>query len=267
MERKRDDVLGPDGKLTDRKHDANPDPITGEPGAHPVGVAGGGVGGAAAGAAIGGAVGGPVGALVGGAIGAIAGGAAGKGAAEMVNPTEEDTYWRETHNKRPYYKSGTDYSHYQPAYRYGWENAARPNYMGRSFDEVEPDLKTNWNTYRGDHKADWHDVRDASRDAFERVRTRSLGTAGAVGMTHASETASGAADYAGDKGDAMWEQIKGNWHQFKGAVKSKWNDLTDDEIDQMQGDRERIYGKIQEKYGEAKWQKADIDREFRGFRR
>lgn len=267
MERKRDDELNQ--KVTDRKHDSNPDPITGEPGAHPLGVAGGGAGGAAAGAAIGGAIGGPVGALVGGAIGAVAGGAAGKGAAEAVNPTEEDTYWRDQHSKRPYYKTGTDYSHYQPAYRYGWESATRPDYMGRSFDEVEPDLRTNWNTYRGTHKAEWNDVRDASRDAYDRIRTHhtGLGTTAGIGMTHASETARDTANYAGDKGDAMWDQVKGNWHQFKGSVKAKWNDLTDDDLDQMQGERERIYGKIQERYGEAKWKKADIDNEFRKFGR
>jgi len=255
MDRKREDEV-----VAGKTHDSNPDPITGEPGAHPFGVAGGGAGGAAAGAAIGGAVGGPVGALVGGAIGAVAGGAAGKGAAEAVNPTEEDTYWSKEYKTRPYYKNGLEYNHYQPAYKYGWETATKPNYAGRNFDEVEPDLRSNWNTYRGTNKAEWDDVRMATRDSYDRVRSR-MGT----GVTTATEGTRNAANYAGDKGDAMWDQVKGNWHQFKGSVKSKWNDLTDDEIDQMKGDREQIYGKIQEKYGEAKWKKADIDNEFRGF--
>ena len=71
----------------------NADPITGEPGAHPVGTGLGAVGGAATGATVG-ALGGPVGAVVGGAVGAVVGGLAGKGAAEVVNPTEEEAYWR-----------------------------------------------------------------------------------------------------------------------------------------------------------------------------
>src|SRR5688500_20285556 len=82
-----------------KKHDSRPAPITGEPGAHPVGVAGGATGGALAGAAIG-AVGGPVGSAIGGAIGAVAGGLAGEGAAGAVNPTEEDSYWREQDKSR-----------------------------------------------------------------------------------------------------------------------------------------------------------------------
>ncbi len=56
---------------------AHPDPITGEPGAHPLGVGVGAVGAGLAGAAIG-MVAGPVGALIGAAIGAVAGGLAGK---------------------------------------------------------------------------------------------------------------------------------------------------------------------------------------------
>ena len=55
----------------------HPDPITGEPGAHPVGVGVGALGAGAAGAAIG-AIGGPIGMLIGAAIGAVAGGLAGK---------------------------------------------------------------------------------------------------------------------------------------------------------------------------------------------
>ncbi len=66
---------------------ANLDPITGEPGAHPVGTGVGAVaGGLAAGAAAGTVVG-PVGTAVGAAVGAVAGGLAGKGVAEKVDPT------------------------------------------------------------------------------------------------------------------------------------------------------------------------------------
>jgi phage tail tape-measure protein len=72
--------------------DANRDPITGTPGAHPVGVGlGAAAGGMATGAAVG-TVAGPVGTAVGAAVGAIAGGLAGKGIAEKIDPTVEETY-------------------------------------------------------------------------------------------------------------------------------------------------------------------------------
>lgn len=70
---------------------AHPDPITGEPGAHPVGVGVGALGAGAAGAAIG-SIGGPIGMLIGAAIGAVAGGLAGKEvAATSDTPASEDS--------------------------------------------------------------------------------------------------------------------------------------------------------------------------------
>ncbi len=236
-------------KGLDPTPDANPDPITGEEGSHPIGVAAGGTGGAAAGAAIGGAVGGPVGAVVGAAVGAVAGGLAGKGVAEAVNPTVEEGYWRDEYKNRPYFKKGTDYDTYHPYYRYGWEAASRPEYQGRTYDDVEKQLETEWPTYRGAAKSDFREYKGATRDAFERASTSLEG----VGRETSRKT------------DSVWEQVKGKWKQFKGSVKEKWNDLTDDEIEQMEGKREKIIGKIQEKYGEAEWSASDIERELDTF--
>ena len=164
--------MSDDRKGLDPTPDANRDPITNEPGAHPFGVAGGSASGAATGAAIGAVVGGPVGALAGGAIGAVAGGYAGKAAGEAVNPTEEDAYWQGEHRNRPYFKSDRDYSFYQPAYRHGWESASNPTYANRHFEEVEPDLEKSWTSSSQNTTSRWRDVRDAARDSFDRVRTR-----------------------------------------------------------------------------------------------
>ena len=113
---------------------ANRDPITKEPGSHPVGTGLGSAGGAVAGAAAGAVIAGPVGAAVGGVVGAIAGGAGGHAAGEAVNPTVEDAYWSENFKSRPYYQQGRNYLDYRPASRYGWESAAKPEYRGRKFD-------------------------------------------------------------------------------------------------------------------------------------
>lgn len=50
----------------------------------------------------------------------------------------------------------------------------------------------------------------------------------------------------------MWDKIQGNWKQLKGEVRSRWGDLTNDEVDQIAGEREKLAGKIQERYGIAK---------------
>lgn len=48
-----------------------------------------------------------------------------------------------------------------------------------------------------------------------------------------------------------WDRIEGNWHQFKGKVREKWGDLTDDDVDKVAGRREQLEGKLQERYGYA----------------
>ena len=49
-----------------------------------------------------------------------------------------------------------------------------------------------------------------------------------------------------------WDQIRGNWKQFKGSARKAWGDLTDDDLDKVEGERERLVGKIQVRYGVAK---------------
>lgn len=169
-DRNRENEIRENEKKADRKHDSNPDPITGEPGAHPVGVAGGGTAGAVTGAAVGAAVGGPVGAVVGGAVGAVAGGYAGKGVGEMVNPTEEENYWRNEYRNRPYYKEDRGFDYYEPAYRTGWEAAANPEHRDREFEDVEPTLEKSWSQSRGSSTASWQDVREPARDSYKRIR-------------------------------------------------------------------------------------------------
>lgn len=155
--------------------DTNPDPITGEPGAHPVGTGiGAVVAGAAAGAA-GGALAGPVGAVAGAAIGAVAGGYAGKAAEEAIDPTAEDAYWRTNYQSRSYVEKGSDYETYRPAYQYGWES--REQYAGRRFDEIERDLELDWPKSRGRSKLGWDKAKQAARDAWDRLERAIPGNA------------------------------------------------------------------------------------------
>ncbi len=49
-----------------------------------------------------------------------------------------------------------------------------------------------------------------------------------------------------------WEQISGGWKQFRGKAKEKWGKLTDDDLDVLQGRRDQLVGKIQQRYGVAK---------------
>ncbi len=49
-----------------------------------------------------------------------------------------------------------------------------------------------------------------------------------------------------------WDRVEGNWKQFTGKAKEKWGQLTDDDLTQINGNREQLEGKIQTRYGYAK---------------
>lgn len=48
------------------------------------------------------------------------------------------------------------------------------------------------------------------------------------------------------------DMLKGQWKQIKGKVKEKWAQLTDDDMLAVEGHRDRLVGRIQERYGVAK---------------
>jgi uncharacterized protein YjbJ (UPF0337 family) len=59
-------------------------------------------------------------------------------------------------------------------------------------------------------------------------------------------------------------RVEGNWKQVKGMVKAKWGKLTDDDLTLINGRRDQLEGKIQERYGLAKDQaKKEIDDWYR----
>ena len=49
-----------------------------------------------------------------------------------------------------------------------------------------------------------------------------------------------------------WTEIRGKWKQLTGDAKRRWGKFTDDDLAVADGDRERLVGKIQERYGVAK---------------
>ena len=82
-------------------------------------------------------------------------------------------------------------------------------------------------------------TREAALDAADRLRT-----AGEIEAERVQVHKGGVA--------MNWDQIQGNWKQFKGKVQQQWGSLTDDDLDRIQGRQEELAGLIQERYGKTK---------------
>ena len=59
-----------------------------------------------------------------------------------------------------------------------------------------------------------------------------------------------------------WDQVSGNWKQIKGQVKERWGKLTDQDITTIEGKRDQLVGKLQERYGIAKQEAEDELKRF-----
>ncbi len=46
-----------------------------------------------------------------------------------------------------------------------------------------------------------------------------------------------------------WDQVQGNWKQFKGQAQQQWSKLSGEDIDRVDGKREELIGRLQEQYG------------------
>ena len=168
----------------------NLNPITQEPGIHPVSTGvGAGIDSAAAGV-----IGASAGAVRDGVFGA---GVGQKAVAESVNPTVEEAYWRENYNQEPYYESGRTFDDYGPAYLLGL--SGRTSYDG-SFDDVERQLEGEWQIQRASSSLSWGQARLASRAAWDRVAMQSASYGGTQGS--AANTIHSSSD-ATDNDDAI----------------------------------------------------------------
>ena len=56
--------------------------------------------------------------------------------------------------------------------------------------------------------------------------------------------------------------LEGKWMQLRGAVREKWGDLTDDDLDMIAGKREKLAGVLQERYG---YTQIEAEREIDNF--
>lgn len=88
-----------------------------------------------------------------------------RAAAETVNTTAEDTYWREAYTREPYYRADYTYDDYEPAYRTGYEGRILHRER-HSFDVLEPLLRVDYERLKGESRLAWSEARAPARAAW-----------------------------------------------------------------------------------------------------
>lgn len=59
-----------------------------------------------------------------------------------------------------------------------------------------------------------------------------------------------------------WNTLQGSWNETKGKVKTQWGRLTDDDLTRVEGQKDRLIGVIQQKYGIAREKAEEQLEEF-----
>lgn len=223
LERAKDKALG--------RHDRHPGV------ADQVGEAAGGISGVLAGAAIG-SVGGPIGTIIGGIAGAMGGWWTGRAIAEAATSIShaDDAHYRRHYETSPSRLADRSYEDVRPAYQLGHIASHNPNFVARSFDEVEPELRRGWTEDARARHGEWETVRGYVSEGYVR---------GAAGRAEASRRS---ADFAPsrtvDHLDTAVNSAEGSFDRVGGVTTgSVRDDLAADESGlRPEGDRKRDVG-------------------------
>ena len=116
-----------------------------------------------------------VGALAGGAAGAAVGAVSSQTAAGDYYTAEYDDYYRGLWESSPRRAADRTFDSARAGYQFGHVAAQYPEFAGRDFHEVEPELRRRWSDDLRTHGGDWEAVRPDAETAYGYARSRGLG--------------------------------------------------------------------------------------------
>ena len=80
---------------------------------------------------------------------------------------QDQLWWRDNFRNRPYVSADRRFEDYEPGYRFGYESANR--YRGKNWNDVETNLRTDWDRFEGRGSSTWENIKDSVRDAWDSV--------------------------------------------------------------------------------------------------
>jgi hypothetical protein len=88
---------------------------------------------------------------------------------QLVDPEQEEAYWRRAFWRERYYSQGLGYEDYAPAYCVGYVGHAQ---YGGNYEDAEKSLCANWERIKGDSRLSHDEARAAMRAAWDRIAAR-----------------------------------------------------------------------------------------------
>lgn len=97
-----------------------------------------------------------------------------------IDPSKEDAYWQSQFDKEHYVEPGASYDDFRSAYKTGYEGYDR--YRGRTYDEAENDLKSDWERTSGNTTVAWEKAKQAVKAVWHRLENAMPGDADNDGL-------------------------------------------------------------------------------------
>lgn len=93
----------------------------------------------------------------------------------QLNRQDYTNHFRNQYQSASYYRPGREWSDYEPAYNYGFDQYAQRS--GQRFEDIENDLERGWDTTKANSKLAWTEAKEAVRDGWHRLERAMPGDA------------------------------------------------------------------------------------------
>lgn len=120
-------------------------------------------------------------------------------------------------------------------------------------------LKGEWNELKGEIQKSWGQLTDSEIDQIDGEATRLEGLLQQK-YGHTLEEAREKITAVIDRYDDL--SFKGEWNEVKGKIQKFWGELTDDEVEKVNGSRTRLLGLIQQRYAKSRMKALEEVKEF-----
>lgn len=110
-------------------------------------------------------------------------------------------------------------------------------------------LEGNWKQTKGSVKEQWGKLTDSDLDVISGKRDQLVGRIQEVYGIAKDQAEDQVRSWEASHDRSGWDYLSGSWEQLKGLIQRQWGRITNDDLDEIEGNRKLLVGKIQKLYG------------------